>query len=182
MAGQLNLDQSIFLVADSSNFYREMLRRILWGFGAKDVLDAADATTAKSILATRDVDIFICDAELEGMNGFDLVRSIRALKEHPRRSIPMLISTGSTTVGDVNRARNAGAHMVIMKPVSPAAIYDRLVWIAQTERPFWESDSYYGPDRRVKARDDFSGEDRRAATTAEEQIDEAFRVNRDEHA
>lgn len=182
MNGHLNLDQTRFLVADSSSFYRDMLRRILWGFGVADVLEAADAATAKTILATRPIDIFICDAELEDTNGFDLIRSIRAQVKHPSRSIPMLIATGNTTVSDVNRARNAGAHMVILKPVSPAAIYDRLAWIAGTERPFWESDSYYGPDRRIRPRTDFKGEDRRGPATPEEQIDQTFEVSKDDAA
>lgn len=182
MAGQVNLEQTNFLVADSSSFYREMLCRILWGFGAKDVLDAADSVGAKSILSSRDVDIFICDAELEETNGFDLIRSVRAQKDHPRRSIPMLISTGNTTLFDLNRARNAGAHMVILKPVSPTAIYDRLVWISKSDRQFWESDTYYGPDRRVRQRDELGREDRRAPATAEEQVDDAFKVSNDEAA
>jgi hypothetical protein len=40
--------------------------------------------------------------------------------------------------------------MVIAKPISPANLYDRLAWIALTQRQFVDAPSYFGPDRRFK--------------------------------
>jgi hypothetical protein len=40
--------------------------------------------------------------------------------------------------------------MVIAKPMSPAALYDRLSWVALSRRQFVDAPSYFGPDRRFK--------------------------------
>lgn len=178
----VNLTNLTFLVADANSFYREIMRRALRSFGAAEVLEAADSARARTFLHTKQVDAFICDAELEDANGFDLIHSIRMDDMHPLRSIPMLISTGTTRRTDVNLARNAGANMVIKKPMAPMTVYDRLAWISGNPRAFWESDSYYGPDRRVGRSNTFDGEDRRMPTSDEEAIDQAFEVNQDDAA
>lgn len=159
-----------------------MSQRILRGFGAYHVFDAADASRSKSLLRHEKIDVFICDAELEGHSGFDLVHGLRMDKSHPLRGIPMLISTGTTRMSDIRRARNAGANIVIKKPMSPIALYERLSWISHNPRKFWESESYFGPDRRVRDTGEFKGGERREGAVTEAQIDEEFEVNQSDAA
>ena len=40
--------------------------------------------------------------------------------------------------------------MIVIKPMSPANLYDRLVWVAFNPRTFVDSQNYFGPDRRFK--------------------------------
>ena len=40
--------------------------------------------------------------------------------------------------------------MIVVKPMSPANLYDRLVWVAFNPRTFVDSPTYFGPDRRFK--------------------------------
>ena len=40
--------------------------------------------------------------------------------------------------------------MLIVKPMSPASLYDRLLWVAFNPRKFIDSPNYFGPDRRFK--------------------------------
>lgn len=175
----VNLTNLKFLVADGNAFYREMSRRILRGLGVAEVFEAADAVRTRAMMRQKPIDVLICDAELENDNGFDVIHSIRMEKDHPLRAIPMLISTGTTRRSDINLARNAGANIVIKKPMSPTIIYDRLTWISRNPRPFWDSSKYFGPDRRVRLTPDFSGDDRRNGTVTESQIDEEFEVPKD---
>ncbi len=175
----VNLSKLTFLVADGNSFYREMSRRILRGFGAGTVLEAANAAQVKSIMLTKPVDVLFCDAELERDNGFDVIHSIRLDKTHPLREIPMLISTGTTRASHINLARNAGANMVIKKPMAPITLYDRLAWISQHPRPFWESATYFGPDRRVRELAGYKGRNRRVSAISEDSIDQAFEVGSD---
>jgi hypothetical protein len=44
--------------------------------------------------------------------------------------------TSDARESTVKRARDAGANMVIVKPLSPNSLYDRLAWIALTPRKF----------------------------------------------
>jgi hypothetical protein len=72
----------------------------------------------------------------------------------------MSADTRETTV---KRARDAGANMVIAKPMSPANLYDRLAWIALTPRKFVDAPNYFGPDRRFKIEGPPGGVGRRKA-------------------
>jgi hypothetical protein len=68
--------------------------------------------------------------------------------------------SGETRESLVKIARDAGANMVLAKPVSASSLYDRLAWIAFTPRQFVDTPSYYGPDRRFK-NEPYSGVGRR---------------------
>ena len=64
--------------------------------------------------------------------------------------MPILIMTSDGREKTIKLARDAGANMVIAKPMSPASLYDRLAWIAFNPRQFVDTASYFGPDRRFK--------------------------------
>lgn len=153
----VNLSKIGFLVADPSELYRELFLRLLHGFGAKSVHEAANAQTAKRILNDRQVDFLICAADLPkgpdamaGMDGIGFVRAIRLDPEHKQRTIPIIITMGTARRVSVGQARDSGANFVLSKPVSSTVFYDRIAWIARSPRPFWENDGYFGPDRRFR--------------------------------
>ena len=50
----------------------------------------------------------------------------------------------------LKNARDAGANIVVAKPMSPSGLYDRLGWIVFNPRPFVDCATYFGPDRRFK--------------------------------
>ncbi len=71
--------------------------------------------------------------------------------------MPILIMTSDTREATIKRARDAGANMVIAKPMSPASLYDRLGWIAFNPRKFVDTRELFrtGPavqDRRLSGR------------------------------
>jgi CheY-like chemotaxis protein len=153
----VNLSKIGFLVADPSELYRELFRRLLHGFGAKTVHEAADIATARRIMKDREVDFLLCAADLpkghdggSGADGIEFMRAIRLDPAHKQRAIPMIITMGTARRISVGQARDCGANFVLSKPVSASVFYDRIVWIARSPRPFWENDSYFGPDRRFR--------------------------------
>ncbi|MCP8883861.1 response regulator [Devosia sp. XJ19-1] len=168
----VNLSEVGFLVADPSDLYRELFRRLLFGFGAKTVHEATNAQTAARLLTDREVDFMICAVDLAGpankdrraSNGLDFVRAIRLDTKHPRRAIPMVITMGTARRISVGQARDCGANFVLSKPVAPVVLYDRINWIARKPRPFWDSATYFGPDRRFR-------EDERGGTPKRRQGD-----------
>lgn len=171
----VNLTEVGFLIADPSDLYRELFRRLLYGFGCKTVHEAADATTAARLLIDRDVDFLIVAADLpwpgrekQVGSGIEFVRAIRLDTKHIRRSIPMVITMGTARRISVHQARDCGANFVLSKPVAPVVLYDRINWIARKPRPFWESPTYYGPDRRFRE-EGHDGVPKRRQTDAEEE-------------
>jgi two-component system, chemotaxis family, chemotaxis protein CheY len=163
----VNLSEIGFLVADPSDLYRELFRRLLYGFGAKKVLEARDTQTARRLMVDRGVDFLICAADLPSAgapikpgSGLDFVKAIRLDTRNPLRSIPMIITMGTARRVSVGQSRDCGVNFVLSKPVSPVVLYDRINWIARRPRPFWESETYYGPDRRFRELD-FEGTPKR---------------------
>ena len=64
--------------------------------------------------------------------------------------MPILVLSSYTQRHYVAAARDAGANLVARKPISPRALYDRITWVAHTDRPFVETETFFGPDRRFK--------------------------------
>jgi DNA-binding response OmpR family regulator len=66
----------------------------------------------------------------------------------PDHFMPVIMLTGNTEKRHVLAARDAGATEFLAKPVTPQAIYSRLVNVIERPRPFVRTKSYFGPCRR----------------------------------
>jgi len=124
------------------------MRSILQGFGAVFIHHASSLQATQDRLLFGGIDILICDYFLGNGQGADFVRELRRTVNHPARHIPVLITCGHLTAQDVGRCRDSGANLVMTKPVSVQALYERLVSIAHRPRPFVDHAVYAGPCRR----------------------------------
>ena len=84
------------------------------------------------------------------MLGSDFVKWLRRCDKDDFRFLPVVVLTGHTQVSNVLAARDCGANIVVKKPVSSTALFEHMVWAANTERSFIEAENYVGPDRRFK--------------------------------
>lgn len=146
----LNLKGVQFLIADGDVNFRVIVTGILRGFGATHIFEAEDAEQAQAKLKNGSIDFLLCDSHLPGVDGFEMVKSIRRDPEHAGRFVPILVLTSHTQRHNVEKARDCGANFVVAKPLSPAILYARLEWVANDERPFIVCDVYVGPERRHK--------------------------------
>jgi CheY-like chemotaxis protein len=150
MKPTINLRDLVILVADGSSYFSMLVHGMLRGFGTSKVIEARNAVDALRILSSHRIDVLICDSKLPPHGGHALTRAIRRKSDHDHRMIPILVMSADTRETTIKRARDAGANMVIAKPMSPVNLYDRLAWIALTPRQFVDSPNYFGPDRRFK--------------------------------
>ncbi len=127
-----------------------LIHSMLRGFGTSKVLDVRSSNGVFQALTNQKIDILICDARLPPHGGLQLTRAIRRKDDNENRTIPILIMTSDGREKSIKLARDAGANMVIAKPMSPASLYDRLAWIAFNPRQFVDTANYFGPDRRFK--------------------------------
>jgi CheY-like chemotaxis protein len=148
---RLNLKNVSALIADRDPFTRGLLAQMLKGFGIVNILIPETGAEAKQILAGQCPDLIFVEAELPDMPAADLIVWIRRNANKALRYQPVLVLSGYTQLRLIQATRNAGAHLVIRKPVSPQALFDRLVWVAGFDRPFVETPNYAGPDRRWRA-------------------------------
>jgi len=162
MPTQLNLKSLSFLVADENDGFRRILVRILRDFGAGKVVPCGTGEEALALLGRESFDCLMIDALLPGVDGFALSRRLRG-EENPHRHVPIILLTGHARRGDVEKARDSGATMVMAKPVSAHTVFTHLAWAANSDRAFVDASEYAGPDRRFRAPDRSDGTDRRAA-------------------
>ena len=146
----LNLKDLVILVADPSSNMTMLINSMLRGFGASKVLEVRSAVDVIQALSSQKIDILLCDARLPPRGGLALTLALRRKVDNENRTVPILVMSSDSRQSTIKRARDAGANMVIAKPMSPMSLYDRLAWIAFNPRPFVQAANYFGPDRRFK--------------------------------
>lgn len=164
----LNLKGLMFLVADANPYFSRIVVGLLRSFGANSVAEVRNSFDAIRTLNAQKVDILLCDDKLPPHGGLQVTHAIRRKADNENRSVPILIMAGDTREMLIKIARDAGANMVIAKPLSPASLYDRLSWIAFNPRQFVDTPTYYGPDRRFKIEGYPGGVGRRKGDKIEE--------------
>jgi CheY-like chemotaxis protein len=123
---------------------------MLRGFGATKVMAVRSSMGVIRILTEQKIDILLCDGMLPPHGGLNVTKAIRRNVNNPNRTVPILIMTSDARENTVKSARDAGANMVVTKPMSPSSLYDRLSWVAFNPRNFIDAPTYFGPDRRFK--------------------------------
>jgi two-component system chemotaxis response regulator CheY len=108
------------LTIDDSKTIRDMLRLTLLDAGF-EVLQAVDGQDGIEVLAKEPVDIVITDINMPKMDGYGVIRHMRADAAH--KSTPVLVLTTESEVEKRNLAREAGATGWMVKPFDP----DRLI-------------------------------------------------------
>jgi two-component system, chemotaxis family, chemotaxis protein CheY len=146
----INLNDLVILVADPNPYVRRLISGMLRGFGANKLLEVDQASGLMQALIGQKIDILLCDARLPPHDGLALTQNIRRDIHNENRTMPILIMSGDGSEATIKRARDAGANMVIAKPISAKTLYDRLTWIAFRPRKFVDTATYFGPDRRFK--------------------------------
>jgi DNA-binding response OmpR family regulator len=146
----LNLRNVTTLLVDSDHFTRGLVAKMLRGFGMDQPTLGDTGAQAKHHLSHNYADLIIMEAGLPDMECAEVIRWLRRQEQSPFRFAPIIVMSGYTQVGLVAAARDAGANLVVKKPLSPAGLFDRINWIARTARPFVEVGDYIGPDRRFR--------------------------------
>lgn len=148
---RIDLRRISALVVDDNPQSLELISQILVGFRLGKLTSCQSAEEARPRLAEERFDLILIDYAMPREDGLHLARHIRSDASLPNRTIPIVILHGHTPEHMVVAARDAGANMIVRKPVAPAVLLSRIQWIARDRRPFVEAESYCGPDRRIRA-------------------------------
>jgi two-component system, OmpR family, phosphate regulon response regulator OmpR len=115
-----NLSESHLLVVDDDARLRELLRRYLSDSGFR-VTVAADASEARSALASFAFDLVVLDVMMPGESGLELTR---ALRSHGR--VPVLLLTAMAEPEDRVNGLEQGADDYLSKPFEPRELVLRI--------------------------------------------------------
>lgn len=147
---RVNLEHSSVLLIDDTPEALEILSSVVRGFGVKQQTKCGSAAEAVGIVKAKALDLIIVDCAMPDMDGYDFVRWLR--REGPKRAVttPVIMLTGHATESRIHKSRDCGANFVVTKPLTPAILLQRIMWVARDDRSYIDCDSYVGPDRRVR--------------------------------
>ena len=118
-----------FLVVDDFSTMRRIVRGLLKEMGCNNVDEAEDGAVALQLLKTSRYDFVVSDINMPNMNGFELLKAIKA--EDSLRHIPVLMVTAEARKEDIVLAAQSGAAGYIVKPFTKATLEDKVGKILQ---------------------------------------------------
>jgi CheY-like chemotaxis protein len=116
----VSLDDLRILVVEDEPDTLDFLKRLLEGRGAI-VLAAPTVEQALRLFRTGAPDLLISDIGLPGLDGYDLIRMVRA-EASSAHAIPAIAVTAYARTEDRMRALRSGYQAHISKPVEPAEL------------------------------------------------------------
>ncbi len=151
------------LVVDANSFSRGLVGDILRNLDVTNISSERDAEAAGACLTDRSIDVILISWEETGtLDALGFVRAIRRLPDVRMRRLPVILITAGLTRQTLVAGRDAGADEFLARPISPAALQQRLQMVIETPRPFVDCAVYLGPCRRRKNPADYYGAKRRA--------------------
>lgn len=122
-----------FLVVDDFSTMRRIVRNLLKEAGYANVDEAEDGQVGLSKLKAGKFDFVITDINMPNMNGFDLIRGMRA--EPALAKIPVLVVSAEAKKEDIVNAAQAGANGYIVKPFTKVTLEEKLAKILAKLQP-----------------------------------------------
>ena len=144
----INLEKARILLLDDHPEGGNILAQICMGFGARRFFRCSTGEEAKDLVKESELHMIMVNANLRESPAFDFIDWLRRSNLQPNSFTPVILITGHTQRSQVEKARDCGANIVLAKPVSPQSMLERIIWISREKRPFVNSGSYIGPDRR----------------------------------
>jgi len=116
-----------FLIVDDFATMRRIVRNLLKELGHQNADEAEDGEAALKKLRGGGFDFVVSDVNMPNMNGFDLLRAIRA--DDSLKALPVLMVTAEAKKEDIITAAQAGASGYIVKPFTKATLEEKLTKI-----------------------------------------------------
>lgn len=102
------------LVIDDHDLIRKNVAKALRRLDFQEVLECSNGKDAKAIIEKHNVDLIICDIEVNFVSGFELLDHVRSMDT--RSDTPFIIVTGTAEKDDIIKAVDKGADDYIIKP------------------------------------------------------------------
>jgi PAS domain S-box-containing protein len=117
----ISLDNVSVLVIDDELDARNLLKLLLESAGAVVYL-APSAEQGMEHLLTKSVDVLICDIGMPDVDGYSLMRRIRALDDGQKSEVAAVALTAYARLEDRTETMRAGFQNHLPKPIEPAEL------------------------------------------------------------
>ncbi|MEF2146624.1 MAG: two-component system response regulator [Desulfovibrionaceae bacterium] len=119
----MDTQRKVLLIVDDEEINRKVLSGFVEALGYDHLL-ASSGVEALELLNVRNVDLVLLDVMMPGMDGFEVVRHIRAQKRFA--DLPVLMATALGDKRDRLEAVSAGANDFVTKPIDVTEMRIRL--------------------------------------------------------
>jgi two-component system chemotaxis response regulator CheY len=137
------IESLVVVIADSNAYTRKLTRSML--MQAKSIYEAGDGVAALDTVRSVAPDVLIVNWELPGMDGREVVRTVRAPGVFPKPNLPIIMLSEMGRRSQVQEALRLGVHEFLIKPISPKILQQRLLSIVMHPRPMVRAGQYYIP-------------------------------------
>ena len=135
------------LVYEPSHFMRRLTSEVLRLGGASQVISTGDPEEILDRLDRENAPILLSSWKPDDHEGLKLVRQIRCLDSHLKRTEILLLSSRQR-LGDIEIARDAGINDYLARPFAARDITLRVDQMTRQKPSFVSTVRYQGPDRR----------------------------------
>jgi len=161
MNGQADLRHLRVLLVGGKPASVQILRTAFGLLGLKRVSAVAESVRAIEALRTQSYDAIFCDAAAEPYKNMSFPIAARRSPGIVNPMTPLFVIYTNARQRQVEQARDVGVTDVLTHPVSAATIARKLEAAISAPRSFIAAPTFFGPDRRAKRHNVWSGEDRR---------------------
>jgi signal transduction histidine kinase/ActR/RegA family two-component response regulator len=127
------LDDVKIVAVDDNGDAREFLDRVLQLHGAK-VASVDSAAQAIEVVQQFRPHIVLCDLMMPEMDGFALLRQIRALDDEMARAVPVVALTAFAGAENRLKTEQAGFQAHLDKPIDPPQLIDAINTLIKTKK------------------------------------------------
>jgi len=121
------IKENDILLIDDHPFMQKVVSQLIVSSGFKDVVVVGSGSEALQKLRNTRFKLVITDLEMEPIDGYDIVQSIRTGTEANDRSLPVLVMTPHPEAELVTRCLMFDINGFVLKPVDQKALTKKIV-------------------------------------------------------
>jgi DNA-binding response OmpR family regulator len=130
---------------------RHALRAALAREGYSGIDDFDRLPSLREALDKGDVDLVVMDSEMDSGEADRIITDLRHNKLGKNPFVPVIVTIWNPTQEQVRRVASSGTDDMLVKPLSPSQVFERIKALINQRKPFVVTSDYIGPDRRKDA-------------------------------
>ncbi len=136
------------LLVDAEVQLRQGLRNILMQEGYRGVKDVSTVSGARENIRKSPPDLLVVDSRMPDGDSISMIEHIRFKRLGSNPFITIIVMVWSPNREMVDRITKCGVDDLLVKPIAPTKLMERINYLAGTRKPFVVTSEYIGPDRR----------------------------------
>lgn len=138
-----SLDSLDVLLIHENRGMRTLLTAVLKSNGVRRIRSDGDSNNVLSGMLEMTPDVVMLQWNLQEGDAETLIRSMRTEAMRPLCFVPVIVLSEQVSRSVIAAAVEAGASSVVKTPVSPKTLVDRLNWITNDTRCFYNDHGRY---------------------------------------